>query len=134
MEKDDKKIEFFIDRLMSSGGLEQPTKNFTENIMLKVDAVSESSAIVYKPLISKSVWFLIFGTFIVLVASLYLNEPIANNGWLNKIEWPNLSLNSIPNFSFNFSETAMYAFAFLAIMIGIQIPLLKYYFNKRLVF
>jgi hypothetical protein len=134
MENNDKKIDQFIDRLMSSDALEQPTKDFTDKVMLKIESIHESTALVYKPLISKSVWFVILGCFMAAVASVYVKEPIANNGWFNKFEWSNIYVNPFENLVFSFSPALMYAFVFLTLMIGIQVPLLKHYFNKRMAF
>jgi len=134
MEKDEKKIEALIDQLMSEDILEQTSFNFTDSVMSIVEAVSNSTVAVYKPLISKPVWFIILGSFVALVAYIYLKEPITNNGWFNSFEWSNISLNPFAKLSFNVSTTLIYAFAFLAIMVGVQVPLLKHYFNKRMAF
>lgn len=134
MTTEDKKIEALINKLMSADGLELPSVDFTDKVISKLEAISNSTATVYKPLISKLGWVFIIGSFLALVAYVYFKEPEVNKGWFHKIGWFNSSLNSMTNVSFNFSVTAMYAFAFLAIMIVIQVPLLKYYFNKRMTF
>jgi hypothetical protein len=134
MEKDEKRIEAFIDKLMAANGLEQPALDFTDKIMSKVEAISNSSTMVYKPLISKSVWFIIMGSFIALVGYIYLKEPLTSSGWLDRFNLSNISINPLQNVTFEFSTTVMYAFVLLAIMVSIQVPLLKYYFNKRMTF
>jgi len=132
MEKGEKKIEIFIDKLMSADRLEQPSLDFTDNVMLKVEAISNSTATVYKPLISKSVWLLIAVSFVALVGYIYLKEPITSSGWLDRFNLSNITMNPLENVSFNFSKTLAYAMVLLAVMLSIQIPLLKHYFNKRL--
>jgi hypothetical protein len=134
MEKGEKKIEAFIDKLMSADRLEQPSLDFTDKVMLKVEAISNSTATVYKPLISKSIWYIIIGCFVALIGYIYLKEPVINNGWFNRFDLSNVSLNPLENVSFNFSKTLMYAVVLLAIMVSIQVPLLKHYFNKRMAF
>ena len=134
MEGDEKKIEAFIEKLMSADALEQPSVDFTDMVMSKVEAVANSQATVYKPLIPKAVWFLIIGGFIALVGYLTINESEVNSSWLNRFDWSKVSLNLFENVSSNLSSTLMYAVVLLAIMISIQVPLLKYYFNKRMTF
>lgn len=134
MESDEKKIEAFIEKLMSADALEQPSVDFTDKVMSMVEAVANSEATVYKPLIPKSVWFIIIGGFIALVGYLTINESEVNSSWLNRFDWSNVSLNLFENVSNNLSSTLMYAVVFLAIMVSIQVPLLKYYFNKRMTF
>lgn len=128
MKQDEKKIENLIDQLMTNDSLEQPSIDFTKIVMSKVEAVSNSTATVYKPLISKSVWFIILGSYVALVAYIYLKEPITNNGWFKRFEWSGVT----PNL--NFSSAVIYAFVLLAMMVGVQVPLLKHYFNKRMAF
>jgi hypothetical protein len=132
MEKDEKKIEALIDKLMSADGLEEAPLDFTDNVMSKVEAIS--TATVYKPLIPKSIWFIIIGSFVALVGYIYLKEPLTSSGWLDRFNLSNISINPLQNVTFEFSTTLMYAFVLLAIMVSIQIPLLKHYFNKRMSF
>jgi len=131
--EDDKKIEAFIDKLMSHEVLEKPSVNFTDNVMSKVEAISNSTATVYKPLISKSVWAIILLGFVALVGYVIFNEPSANSSWLDRIDLSGVS-NPLEHISFNFSKTLMYAMVFFALMFSIQIPLLKQYFNNRMSF
>lgn len=132
MEKDEKRIEAVIDRLMANQTLEQPSLDFTDNVMFKVEAIS--AATVYKPLIPKYIWFIIFGSFVALVGYIYFNDPLISNGWTDRFNFTNSSINPLQNVSFGFSKTLMYAMVFLAITVSIQIPLLKHYFSKRMVF
>lgn len=133
MERDEKKIEELIGKLMSADTLEKPSIDFTDKVMSKVEAVSNSTITKYKPLISKPIWFIIAGGFIALVAYIYLKEPATNSSWLDRIDLSNVS-NPLEQISFNFSTSLMYAVVFLAIMFSIQVPLLKHYFNKRMTF
>ncbi len=134
MEKDEKRIEALIDKLMANETLEQPALDFTDNVMSKVEAISVSTATVYKPLIPKSVWLLIGISFVALVGYIYLKEPVTSSGWLNHFNLSNISINPLEKVSFNFSNTLMYAVVLLGIMVSIQVPLLKHYFNKRMAF
>ncbi len=132
MESNEKKIETFIDKLMANETLEQPSVDFTDKIMSKVESISNSTTTVYKPLISKSVWLLIGVSFVVLVGYIYLKEPVASSGWLDRFNLSDISINPLQSVTYEFSKTLMYAMALLVIMMSIQIPLLKQYFNKRM--
>ncbi|WP_178987802.1 hypothetical protein [Winogradskyella schleiferi] len=131
MEKDDKKIEELIGKLMSAESLEQPSLDFTNNVMSKVEAISSSTTTVYKPLIPKSVWFLILGSFVALIGYIYLNKPTSDNGWFDRFDLSHITVNPLENLSIDFSTTLMYAVVLLAIMVSIQVPLLKHYLDKR---
>ncbi len=64
----------------------------------------------------------------------YLKEPLTSSGWLDRFNLSNISIHPLQNVTFEFSTTVMYAFVLLAIMVSIQVPLLKHYFNKRMAF
>lgn len=134
MERDEKNIEAFIDKLMSEDVLEQPSLDFTDKVMFEVEAISNSTATVYKPLISKSTWFIILGGFVALIGYIYFKKPSSNSGWFDRFDVSHLSLNLFENITFNFSTTLIYAVVFLALMVSVQVPILKYYFNKRMAF
>jgi hypothetical protein len=132
MENDEKKTEALIDKLLANKAIEHTSLDFTDNVMSKIGAIS--TATVYKPLIPKPIWFIIIGSFLVLVGYIYIKEPLTSSGWLDRFNLSNISMNPLQKVSFAFSKTVMYAMVFLAITVSIQIPLLKYYFNKRMAF
>ncbi len=132
MEHNEDQLEAFISKIMAEDQLEQPSKNFTDAVMHKVEQLSDSNAMVYRPLIPKFVWVLVFIGVIVLLGFSYLEAPSESSDWLKYIDLSKLTINPFENISFNFSKTLMYAMVLLAVMITIQIPLLKHYFNKRM--
>jgi len=133
MERDEKNIEAFIDKLMSTETLEQPSIDFTDNVMSKLEAISNSSATVYKPLISKPVWILIIIGFMTLVGYIIFKEPTTGSSLTERFNLTGIS-NSLENISFNFSKTLMYAMVLMAVMFSIQIPILKQYVNSKMSF
>lgn len=134
MEKNDKDIEALIDKLMAADALEQPSLDFTEKVMARVETISNSTVTAYKPLIPKYVWYIILGGFAVLVGYLYTKDPSANNDWLERFNITEIGINPFEELSLNFSKSLLYAMILLVIMISIQIPILKQYFNKRISF
>jgi len=131
MKNNDKRLEKFVDKLMADAPLEQPSLDFTAQVMSKVEALSTSKAIQYKPLIPKYMWWLIGAVCLGVVAYVYLTNPEYNFSvyetlGINPIEFKGVDI--------TFPKTTMYAVALLAVMLLIQIPVLKHYVNKRMVY
>ena len=133
MEKDDKRIEDLVNKLMEADALEQPSFDFTDNVMAKVEALSESSITTYKPLIPKPVLWFIAASFVLFVGYVLFKQPAdsSSTSLSERYNLPELSFNLFDGMS-DFSSILMYATVLLAIMVSIQIPLLKQYFNNRL--
>ena len=134
MEQDDKRILELVNKLMDADNLEKAPAGFTDSVMSKIDALSESKSTIYKPLISKQIWWLLGISFIALLSFIILKQPATSEGLSKRFELPELSLGFLEDFSLDFSTTLMYAMVFLVIMISVQVPLLKQYFNKSLSF
>ncbi len=132
MEKDDKRIEDLVNKLMSADMLEKAPADFTDKVMAKVEAISSSDITVYKPLIPKYVWWLLAAGFVTLVGNILLNDSSGTTSLTERYNLPEVSFNLFENLSLDFSNILMYAVVLLAIMVSIQIPLLKQYFNSRL--
>ena len=131
MEHDNNKLDAMLERLMRDEALESPSDGFTDKVMDKVYALEASSATAYKPLISKRTWLLIAMLFLALVVYVILNGNSAESQWLSTIEVPKFELNLFDNFNFQFSKTLSYGAIFLAVMIGVQMTILKSYFDRR---
>lgn len=134
MEKDDKRIEDLVNKLMEADALEQPSFDFTDKVMAKVEALSDSSITTYKPLIPKPVLWTIAAGFLVLVGYVMFSSPSNNESLSEKYNIAQDYQNLLEGISFDFSSTLMYSILFLAIMLSVQIPLLKHYVNNRLSF
>jgi len=72
MEKNkEKEFDALLQRRIKGEGLEEPSLDFTKNIISKLEADQlPSPLLVYKPLISKPIWyafaFVVFGLFVFL--------------------------------------------------------------------
>ncbi|NNE30756.1 MAG: hypothetical protein HKN40_00150 [Winogradskyella sp.] len=132
MEHDEKKLEDFINILMSNDSLEQPSLDFTDNVMSEIEVLSTSKNIIYKPLIPNYVWWLIAASFLGLVTYIIAQKPHTNSSLFDGLNLPEGMLNPFGGFSINLSNSMMYAVVLLAIMVCIQVPLLKQYFDKRM--
>lgn len=126
MKEKDKRVEEFIGKVFSETTLETPSFDFTSKIMAQVSVLEQSKVKEYKPLISKTVWFAIFGILLAMMG-------FATFGTSEKTQFDfGLSAKiagSIP--SIHFSDATTYSVLIVTIMILIQIPLLKSYFDKR---
>ena len=132
METNDKRIEKFVDRLMSNDQLETTSSNFTGDVLSKIEHLSASKATVYKPLIPKPVWWVLGLGLVGLFVYMFMVNP---QGDYSITETLGLSLpefNPFQNIDVSFSKTLVYAIVLPAIMLSVQIPLLKHYVNRHL--
>ena len=134
-EDKDKKLDAFIRKTIIEAGLENPSVDFTRSVLSKIQAdAQKSTAFVYRPLISKSVWMMILTAIAgVFVYSIWEN-PSSETSWLavlklNRFAEFNLLANSL---NFYISNTVIYSFVGLAFFVWVQVFLLKSYMNKRI--
>jgi hypothetical protein len=128
MKESDKNIENLIDKMMAENTLESPSIDFTSKIMDQVLATEKSKIKAYKPLISKSTWFFIGISLILLTAySFYSNNEISNI----KVAQFYTDKASALFSGIHFSKNILYAILIVPFMILIQIGLLKNYFDKK---
>lgn len=125
MKENDKNIEKFIEKIMEEASLETPSFDFTSKIMAQVTVAESAKIKEYKPLISKQAWFAIFGIFAFFIGFSLIGtdqKPQFDFG-LNSF------LKQLP--TLHFSDTITYSILIVTLMVLIQIPLLKNYFDKR---
>lgn len=127
-EKAKKHIDQFVDKVMRSSTLETPSFGFTANLMSQITVTSRSTVTVYKPLFSKTAWVILFLLTAGMVGFLIFSKDTTTLGWFDQLDF-----SSVTNkFSgIKISQTTMYSFLMFGVMLFIQIPLLKHYFNKR---
>ncbi len=130
----DKHIEQLVDKSMKKTSLESPSFDFTDTVMAQINALEQSTVTAYKPLISKPMWFAIFAIGLSIVLYIILGTPITETGLLNFIDLSVLTNNkfsfTLPEFAI--SKTVMYGVVLFGIMLFIQVPILKHYFDKRI--
>lgn len=126
-ENADKHLDNLSRKVIGKSAVESPSFDFTKNVMSQINALSTSSVTTYVPLISKKVWALIILVFAGIIGYVSFGTSEEKNSWLSDLDYEFVN----PLSNFEFSQTSVYAVLFLALMICIQIPLLKHYFNKR---
>ena len=130
----DKHIEKLVDKIMKDVSLDTPSSNFTTNVMTQVETIVNQSTIKYQPLISKRSWVLILISVFTLITYFVFDASLESSGWFSGIDFSLVSSNKLTNTmsSLKLSKTTFYAVIILSVMLFVQIPVLKYYFNKRL--
>ncbi len=130
----DKNIERLVDKAMKHSELESPSLDFTNVVMSQVGALKQSAVTTYKPLISKPMWFAIFAIGLSIALYIMLGTSTTETGWLNYID-----LSVLTNIKFSFalpefavSKTVIYAVVLFGLMLFIQVPILKHYFDERI--
>ncbi|MEO8533290.1 MAG: hypothetical protein ABI441_06050 [Flavobacterium sp.] len=127
MKESDKNIENLIDKMMAESSLESPSIDFTSKIMVQVLAAEKSKIKSYKPLISKQVWIIITGALIALIVYVLMT---GNNYELKISNTYSAKISDLFS-GLHVSKITLYTILIVPLMILIQIPLLKNYYNKR---
>jgi hypothetical protein len=127
MKESDKNIEKFISEIMAESTLESPSIDFTSKVMSQILVAEKSKIQDYKPLISAPIWIVILGSLI----SLILYTAFGNESYNSEIGHSYV-VNISKIFSeLHFSKNTIYAILIVPLMILIQIPLLKNYYDKK---
>ena len=131
----DKHIENLVEKTMKKSTIESPSFDFTNAVMAQINALEQSSVTTYKPLISKPMWFAIFAIGLAIVLFILFGTSTDQSSWLSFIDLSIITDNKFSNSlsAFRVSKTVMYAIVLFGLMLFIQVPILKHYFDKRLV-
>jgi len=127
---EDKNTEKLIDHLMKDTTLESPSFDFTSKVMSQVTVTKTSDITTYQPLISTRTFLVIFIGLVTIIAYVLLNGNAASNNRLLNLNYNVLS-NFNPVENFQFSKITTYSVVLTTIMLCIQIPLLKNYYNSK---
>lgn len=107
---------------------EKPSLDFTDRLMDRIEEARQTST-VYTPLISKQVWVILFGLFALFLGFAFMSYTPDSQSWMPAFD---LSLDrgsALTNWSF--SPTYVYLITFLAAFVLVQLPMMKYYLDKR---
>ena len=129
----DKKLDELTNRMMQDSSLEKPSFNFTDAVMQKIEIASKNKITDYKPLISKPIWGLISLSFFVVLYMIVSTSTSSDSTFFNTLNFDTLFDNQITKSfsSVSFSKTVMYTITLFGLMLCVQIPILKNYFDKR---
>lgn len=131
-ENENKQMDNLSRKVIRKASLESPSFDFTTQIMAQLTVLKQSEATIYKPLISKKAWFVIFGCLVALVIYAIGEQPQTPECF-DTVDFSTLLNNKISGiFSrLTFSKTLQYALLSLSIMVLIQVYLFKRYLYKR---
>lgn len=129
-ENTDKHLDKLSRHIIGKSAIEHPSIDFTKNVMSQIHAISQSKLTVYRPLISKSMWFCIALLGIAGICYVVFS-PQSESLWFQKLSLDDYI--SLPNVvpDFKVSQTTFYVVVLFAVMFGIQLPLLKRQLEKR---
>lgn len=116
-----------IKRIVSEAGLESPSADFLQSVMIKVEEHSmATSRVKYSPLITKKGWLLLGVIVLGIVVSLLFFDG-SGDSWLSAIAWPEFSLDTIlgSKLSFQLYNTTIYGLVFLGALFAIQVIFLN---------
>lgn len=130
----DKQLDGFIKKIVKSAGIETPSDGFTQNIMSKIVAQEEKiTTIEYKPLISKTSWFVLAAFAVFLFTFIIFGNIDLNISWLPGID--QLAPNKVGFLDFlsqiHLPSTLVYGLSGLALFIYVQIFFLKKHLENR---
>lgn len=130
--KADKKIDEFTEKLLKNLSRESPSFDFTTKVMSQVDVASNATAVKYKPLISKRVWFVLA----VLLSGIFSYLLFGNVQMENSLVFSNAldllpEINSVTLPNYQVSNVFLYGVLGFTFFVSIQVLLLKNHFNKR---
>ena len=129
MEEQYRNIDKKTQELIKDAGTYEPSADFLRNVMSAVEVVAKKE--VYKPLISKTSWFVICALLLVWMVVFYI-YPSSYSSVFKSVDLSN-DLNFENPFSdYEFSKTLGYGLGFLGLFL-VQIPFLKSYMEKRIV-
>lgn len=134
--EENKELDDFIRKSIKEVGLEEPSVDFTDLVLSKVELVNQKERVlITKPLLSKTTWFLILAAVVTIFGYVLLANSTVESTWLaviqlNKLTSFNLSLN-MPELSF--PTTFIYGSIAIALFVWIQVFLLKQRLNKTYV-
>lgn len=133
-ENANKYLDHLVENLIKETKIESPSRNFTSEVMSQIEGLQTSRVTVYEPLISKTAWVLILLGFLALVGFVILFSPESNtSGWFDKINLNFLRSNrgSLFLFDFNLPKSLLIPLVFFSLLIWVQVPILRNYYNKR---
>ncbi len=130
--KEDKHIEILVENLMKEISQESPSIDFTAKVMSEVLASKKSKTFVYKPIISKPLWFIIFGSILALFAFLIFNTQTTSAGINFNFNFLSLDKLFETLAGFQISSMTTNVVIMATLMLLIQFFLLKNYLDKRI--
>ena len=128
----DIQVEKLINNLMADVKLESPSEDFNSRLMSKITETVLSKNTIYKPLISKKSWVIIFCV-VVLVIYFFLHFDFHNLTEIKKYNFDFLNNFLLKDWLvFKPTLVTKYVILSLSFMLIVQVIFLKKYFSHRI--
>lgn len=134
-EKENKELDKLAARIIKDASIEKPSFDFANNVIAQIETLTQEKMLIrYEPLISKKVWVYIGIVFLILLFLSVFKFNENSVTWLSQIDYSFLLKNKITQSisGFRMPRYLSYSIILFCLMICIQIPFLKNYFNQRL--
>jgi hypothetical protein len=82
-DKLNKHIDDLLKKSIQTKALDEPSINFTTNVMSEVNALAKNKISIYKPLISKTAWFFIGTTVLGIIIYAVLGIDFSESNWMS---------------------------------------------------
>ena len=131
-------LDAFAKKHIKSIEKEKPSMDFTASVMQTILKAQSVTKFTYEPLISKKVWFLIL-TAVISLFFIPLERSNRSQELWDKVDLSvDFSLFETAQFSgfldslnFSLSSSSTYAMLLCAMMLGVQVVVLKNYFSNK---
>lgn len=128
---EDVNIEKLVEQMMLNTALESPSVDFTQTVMSEVLALGKSKSLIYKPILSRRTWLVIFLGIIVIFIYSFFNSASATT--IFNINFVHFKFDKLEKIFQDFKMPSLTGYVILlaTLMIIIQTFLLKKYLDKR---
>lgn len=132
--EENKKLDDFIRKSIKTVGLEEPSVDFTDLVLSKIQFESDKSAVFeYRPLFSKSTWAILIAIVAAIFIYVIFGNPDLDHTWfsfsqLNKMTAFNV-LGKIP--TYDVSSTLLYGVLIFTFFVLVQIFLINQRFKNH---
>ena len=132
-ENADKHLDDLSRKVIGKSAVESPSFEFTQTIMSEIKALGTSRETTYVPLISKPIWLLIGIGIVAVICYIIFGSSNTETTWFGSLKLDRYVDFKITDAfsSFDVSPTMLYIALLFAVMLAIQIPILKHQLDKR---
>ena len=132
-ENADKHLDDLSRKVIGKSAIESPSFDFTKTIMSQIKTLETFRVTTYVPLISKRMWLLISVGIASVIGYVLFGSPNTETTWFQYLKLDRyLNLEGADTFTgFDVSQTMLYVALLFAVMLAIQIPILKHHLDKR---
>ena len=132
-QRNEEQLDKLLKKIVKEIGPEIPPVDFTSHVMIQVKSMKPLTAVTYRPLISKTGWFMIVTALISLISYVVANANSSRLVWHSPLDLNKPFEKTITAFSsIHFSHITFYAVVFSSILLLFQLKLLMNRYNKSM--